>query len=70
MSDSKQVAATCPLCGGDNQCAIAAGKSGEDCWCQTATISAEARAKAAGSAGEQCICRACGRPTGASQHAR
>ncbi|MCB1705999.1 MAG: cysteine-rich CWC family protein [Halioglobus sp.] len=64
MSDSRETAATCPLCGGDNQCAIAAGRSGTNCWCQTATISAEARAKAADSADRQCICRACGQPTG------
>lgn len=50
----------CPLCGRDNDCAIAAGRDAESCWCMTATISpttlgsipAEAR-------GKVCICARC-----------
>jgi hypothetical protein len=63
MTDSTQAASLCPLCGGENQCAIAAGKPADSCWCNYATISAEAKAKAADSAGERCICPTCGQPT-------
>jgi len=69
MSDSRPAAAICPLCGSDNQCAIAAGKSGESCWCQAVTISPEARAKAADTASERCLCPACGQPTSEAQNA-
>lgn len=54
----------CPLCGGDNQCAIAAGKPPETCWCQNATISAEALAAVPEDAvNKVCLCPACGQAT-------
>ncbi|MDO4593674.1 MAG: cysteine-rich CWC family protein [Comamonadaceae bacterium] len=51
----------CPLCGQDNQCAVAAGLPAESCWCMQTRIAPQAlerlpeaqRAKA-------CICPACG----------
>lgn len=53
---------TCPLCGGDNDCAIAAGEAIGECWCRTATISARALAAIpAESVGRRCICATCGR---------
>jgi len=62
MSESNQAGAICPLCGGDNQCALAAGKPAQSCWCQTVTISAQARAKVAESDAQRCLCAACGAP--------
>ena len=51
----------CPLCGGDNQCAVAAGEPAENCWCMTATISEAAlEALPAEERGVRCICPACG----------
>ncbi|MDE0951364.1 MAG: cysteine-rich CWC family protein [Halioglobus sp.] len=64
MTESEQAASTCPLCGGSNQCAIAAGQPPQSCWCQEVTISPAAREKAAEFATERCICPTCGRPTG------
>jgi len=64
MTDSPATASTCPLCGNDNQCAIAGGRPVEDCWCWSATIDAQARTKAAATANERCLCPACGAPTG------
>jgi len=60
MQETSQAATRCPLCEGDNQCAIAAGLSAESCWCQTVSISAAARLLAADSADERCLCPACG----------
>ena len=51
----------CPLCGADNQCAMASGKAPESCWCMSAEISAEALAALPESErGVRCICPACG----------
>jgi len=62
---------TCPLCGGDNQCAMAAGKAAETCWCWAATIDAAALAKIPpDSVGKRCLCPACGRITGDTSDAR
>jgi hypothetical protein len=63
MKESSQAAARCPLCEGDNRCAIAAGQPAENCWCQSVEISATARMQAASSAGKRCLCPACGAPT-------
>jgi Cysteine-rich CWC len=63
MIESRQLAATCPLCGSDNQCAIAAGRPASACWCQTVTIDTKAMEKAADTASERCLCPACGAPT-------
>ncbi|MBP6701417.1 MAG: cysteine-rich CWC family protein [Halioglobus sp.] len=65
MTAPEQWFKTCPLCGGDNQCAIAAGRPGETCWCVSATIGAAALAAIpAESVGKRCICPACGRGKG------
>jgi hypothetical protein len=48
----------CPLCGGPNDCGVAAGKN--ECWCFTAKISAEALAALPDEArGRVCICANC-----------
>ncbi|MDF1693055.1 MAG: cysteine-rich CWC family protein [Zhongshania sp.] len=57
-------AAQCPLCGQDNQCAVAAGSEPSNCWCMAATLDTAAKQQAASMAGPQrCICAACGRPS-------
>ncbi|MBO6752923.1 MULTISPECIES: cysteine-rich CWC family protein [Spongiibacter] len=50
----------CPLCEGENHCAIAAGQAAASCWCMTTEISDEAK-KAAAEAGppQRCICPGC-----------
>jgi len=56
-------AATCPLCKRPNQCAIAAGRPPQSCWCMAATIAPEALAALpAAERGKACICAACGQP--------
>ena len=50
----------CPLCGQPNQCAVAAGRAAETCWCMTATISPEAIAAIPAEAqGRVCLCARC-----------
>jgi hypothetical protein len=51
--------ATCPGCGGDNQCAVArSGRSDVRCWCMELTLPPAApRTGAAPDAG--CYCPAC-----------
>jgi len=54
----------CPICGGRNDCGMAAGKS--DCWCASVKISAEALEKLPeGARGKVCVCRSCGEGTAA-----
>jgi hypothetical protein len=60
MNNTREIAKTCPLCGGDNQCAVAAGKPHESCWCWNATMDPEALAQAVDYADSQCLCAACG----------
>ncbi len=49
----------CPLCGGPNGCALAAGKT--QCWCFEVEVSEEARGRAVELVGERvCVCRRCG----------
>jgi hypothetical protein len=51
---------TCPLCGGDNQCAIASGSDPRDCWCREAAIDTAVLARLPAEAvGKVCICPAC-----------
>ena len=51
----------CPLCGNANECAIAAGRSAETCWCMTATIAPEVLASIPEEAqGKVCVCPRCG----------
>ena len=54
-------ATRCPLCGSANECAIAAGKSAETCWCMTATIAPSVLASIPEEArGKVCVCQRCG----------
>jgi hypothetical protein len=48
----------CPICGGPNDCGLAAGKT--TCWCFGAEIPAAALARVPDAARDQrCICPAC-----------
>jgi len=54
----------CPLCGGDNRCAMevqkATGQAQPPCWCVSQTFSAELLARLPPEAqGKACICGAC-----------
>ena len=56
--------ARCPLCGGDNRCAMeieqATGVKQPPCWCVDATFSAELLARLPAQAqGKACICARC-----------
>ena len=62
MTEQEQQARICPLCGGDNQCAMAAGRPADTCWCQGVTINPAALAKIPqASVNKHCLCPACGR---------
>jgi alpha-ribazole phosphatase len=50
----------CPLCGEENSCAMAAGKSVSACWCNGARVSREALEQVpASSRGVVCVCPRC-----------
>jgi hypothetical protein len=54
----------CPLCGGDNRCAMevqkATGQAQPPCWCVSETFSAELLARLPSeAAGKACICAHC-----------
>ena len=50
----------CPLCGMPNDCAVAAGRDPDSCWCMTATMSPSALASIPDEAqGKVCICARC-----------
>jgi hypothetical protein len=50
----------CPLCGGANQCAVAAGNDAESCWCMSVTISPNVlKAIPPAAQGRICICAGC-----------
>ena len=50
----------CPLCGGDNRCAVAAGESVDACWCISVHIDDALLDKlSAADRGTRCICRQC-----------
>jgi hypothetical protein len=60
----------CPICGGDNECAMAKGEPASRCWCQDAEISDELMERVPEEArGKACICPRCtggsGDPAGA-----
>ena len=58
----------CPLCGQANECAIAAGRPAESCWCMTQAIDPAALAALPQEArGKVCICAACGAPAPVAQ---
>lgn len=52
---------TCPLCGAANRCAVAAeGSFAVDCWCASASISAQALSRVPEPLrGKACLCAAC-----------
>jgi hypothetical protein len=51
-------AASCPLCGGSNDCGIAQGKP--DCWCFSASIPPDVLARVPEDKRNlTCICRTC-----------
>lgn len=60
MTDNTASAITCPLCGADNQCAMAAGKPPESCWCFNTKLDEKVKAKAAAVTDAQCVCPKCG----------
>jgi Cysteine-rich CWC len=50
----------CPLCGGANGCAMAAGCNGEACWCTKVTVTAAMLERVpAERRGVACFCAAC-----------
>ncbi|OYD49560.1 cysteine-rich CWC family protein [Acidovorax kalamii] len=58
----------CPLCGGPNQCAMAAGRPPESCWCMTQPIAPAALAAVPeAQRGQACVCPACGTPSNNDQ---
>lgn len=57
-------ATRCPLCGGDNRCAVeiekATGEPQPPCWCVSETFSPELLARIPEAARRQaCVCQAC-----------
>lgn len=54
-------ASRCPVCGGDNRCAMAAGERGP-CWCASVSIDSAALARVPEALrGAACLCPACAR---------
>jgi hypothetical protein len=53
----------CPLCGGENACALAAAPAGAppaECWCRAERFPRELLARVPAAArGAACVCRAC-----------
>lgn len=63
-NDTEPDASRCPLCGGDNRCAMelqrATGQQQGPCWCVSQTFSAELLARLPADAqGKACICARC-----------
>jgi len=57
----------CPLCGQENECAMAKGDSPESCWCMTASMDPKALASIPAEVqGKVCICQRCASPAAAS----
>jgi hypothetical protein len=53
-------ATLCPSCGEANDCAIAAGRSAESCWCMSVNIDQQVIATLPeGAQGKVCICLRC-----------
>jgi hypothetical protein len=52
--------ARCPLCGRNNNCALAAGRINESCWCTNVTVTGAMLARiSADRRGAACVCAAC-----------
>lgn len=50
----------CPVCGGDNGCALLAGRPIETCWCLRTRVPKELLAAIPDERrGKACVCRAC-----------
>jgi len=52
----------CPVCGGENLCAIANGKPAETCWCMSYDFNDKLREKIRShekTDGTACVCRNC-----------
>jgi hypothetical protein len=52
-------ASRCPLCGGPNHCAVAAGAIDEPCWCTQVVVSDAAIAEVAPEDRSRCLCPRC-----------
>ncbi|GAB5453277.1 MAG: cysteine-rich CWC family protein [Halioglobus sp.] len=51
----------CPLCGGNNHCALANGETSASCWCMDVKLKETALAALpADELGVRCICPGCG----------
>jgi hypothetical protein len=61
LSDRKETnTAKCPLCGGPNECALAADPNATECWCDTLTFPRELLAKIPDDAVRKtCVCQKC-----------
>ncbi|MEW5931888.1 MAG: cysteine-rich CWC family protein [Gemmatimonadota bacterium] len=61
QAEAAAAAAACPLCGGDNGCAMAAGDGGAgECWCSAARIPPETLERIPGAErGWRCVCARC-----------
>ena len=65
MTDAAPDRTRCPLCGGDNACAMEAGTG--DCWCRDVRFApALFERLPAGARGTACICRRCAEAAAAS----
>ncbi|MBI1177388.1 DNA or RNA helicase of superfamily II [bacterium] len=54
------VAASCPVCGNSNECAVAGNSSIQNCWCKTVAVSSEALARIRAKYPVcSCLCPAC-----------
>ena len=50
----------CPLCGSDNECAVAAGRDPDSCWCMSVVMSPEVLESIPPQAqGLVCVCARC-----------
>jgi hypothetical protein len=53
----------CPICGNENECAMAANPGASECWCFTAQVSEDAlKAIPEEARGQVCICPRCAAP--------
>ncbi|MFA9492211.1 MAG: cysteine-rich CWC family protein [Anaerolineales bacterium] len=61
LSDRKETnTAKCPLCGGPNECALAADPNATECWCDSLTIPRELLAQIPEDAVRKtCVCHNC-----------
>ncbi len=61
MTDSPNNPKACPLCGGDNNCAMTRpGQTVADCWCLTTSISPDALDRIPqDQINKTCICQTC-----------